>query len=339
MKLREIASFLGGEIKGDAEIEIESVAGIYDVKEGEITFLSDRRLTDECAKSRASCVVVRDFIPEMNKPQVIVGNPYYAFAKLLELFYARPLNPAGISSMAFVSERAVIGKDVTIYPFAYVSDGAVIGDKTAIHPGAFIGEHTIIGDECLIYPNVAIREKITIGKRVIIHPGSVIGSDGFGYVFEGGRHYKIPQVGGVVIGDDVEIGANVTIDRATTGNTIIGNGTKIDNLAQIAHNVRIGDNSIVVAQVGIGGSTEIGNFVAIGGQVGIADHAIIDDGCMIGAQSGIMGHLTKGVYSGSPAIPHRDWLKASAIFAKLPELTKKIRELEDKINKMEGGKQ
>ena len=162
-----------------------------------------------------------------------------------------------------------------------------------------------------------------------------IGSDGFGYVFEEGRHYKIPQVGGVIIEDDVEIGSNVSIDRATTGNTIIGKGTKIDNLVQIAHNVKIGNNSIIIAQVGIGGSAEIGNYVTLAGQVGVSDHAKIESETMIGAQSGVMGHVTKGVYSGTFAIPHRDWLKAHAIFTKLPELNKKIKELEEKIKELE----
>lgn len=335
MKLRELALMLGGEIIGDAEMEIKGVAGISEASEGDITFLSNPKLIRECSESRASCVIVKEEIPEIRKAQIKVSNPYYAFARLLEHFYIKPIKPAGISERAFVSDKARIGKDVSIYPMAYISEGASIGDGTVIYPWVFIGEETSIGDECILYPNVAIRERVKIGNRVIIHAGSVIGSDGFGYVFEGGRHHKIPQVGGVTIGDDVEIGANVTIDRATTGNTIIGSGTKIDNMVQIGHNVRIGENSIVVAQVGIGGSTEIGNFVTIAGQVGIADHAKIDSGCIIGAKSGIMGHLTKGAYSGVPAIPHRDWLKAQAIFAKLPELNKKIRELEEKIKDIE----
>lgn len=336
MKLREVAALVRGELKGDPELEIKGAAGVHDAKEGDVTFLSDRKLTEECLKSRASAVLVRDFMPAVNKPQIVAGNPYYAFAKLLEFFYVKPPAPAGISSRAFVSEGARLGDEVTVHPFAYISEGAVIGEKTVIHQGVFIGENTIVGPECVIYPNVTIREKITIGSRVIIHPGAVIGSDGFGYVQEGGRHYKIPQVGGVVIGDDVEIGANVTIDRATTGKTLIGNGTKIDNLVQIGHNVRIGENSIVVAHTAIGGSTKIGNYVVIGGLVGIADHAEIDDGCMVGSQSGIMGRLSKGVYFGSPAIPHRDWLKSSVLFARLPYLNKKIKELEDKINTMDG---
>ncbi len=335
MKLREIAKLLNGEIIGDPDIVISGVAGISDAAEGDITFLSSAKLIKECSESKAACVIVKDQIPDIKKAQLKVPNPQYAFARLLEYFYVKPLIPSGISDKAYVSDKAQIGKDVSICPLVFISDGVSIGDRTTIYPGVFIGENSSIGDECIIYPNATIREKIKIGSRVIIHPGAVIGSDGFGYVFEKGVHYKIPQVGGIILGDDVEIGANVTIDRATTGNTVIGKGTKIDNLVQIAHNVKIGENSIIVSQVGIAGSAEIGNYVVMGGQVGIADHARIDDGCMIGAQSGVMGHLEKGIYSGSPVIPHRDWLKAISIFAKLPELNKKIKELEDKIETIE----
>jgi UDP-3-O-[3-hydroxymyristoyl] glucosamine N-acyltransferase len=180
-----------------------------------------------------------------------------------------------------------------------------------------------------------LSDSVKIGDNVVIHSGTVIGSDGFGYVFDNGRYHKIPQVGGVIIGDDVEIGSNVSIDRATLGNTVIGKGTKIDNLVQIAHNVTVGNNSVIVAQVGIAGSTEIGDFVTLAGQVGISDHTKIDSGTIIGAQSGMRGHVTKGTYIGSPALPQRDWLKSHALFAKLPALNKKIKELEEKIRELE----
>lgn len=320
---------------GDPETEIRGAAGIHEVKGGEATFLADIKLLKECAGSKASCVIVRDFIPDMGKPQIIAKNPLHAFARLLEHFYIAPYKPTGISSVAFVSPKARIGNNVSILAFVSISDNAAVGDDTVLYPGVFVGEDTVIGEQCILYPNVTIREKVRIGNRVIIHPGSVIGSDGFGYVMEGGRHHKIPQVGGVIIGDDVEIGANVSIDRATTGNTFIGKGTKIDNLVQIAHNVRIGENSIIVSQVGIAGSTEIGSYVVLGGQVGVADHAKIDDGVMVGAQSGVFGHLEKGIHSGSPTIPHRDWLKSVSLFAKLPELHKRIKELEEKIKVLE----
>ncbi len=335
MKLIEIARLVNGEIIGNPDMEISGVSGISDTSEGDITFLSSLKLVRECSESKASCVIVKNEIPEIKKVQLKVANPQYAFARLLEHFYVRPYVPSGISDKAYVSLNAKIGNDVSIMPSAFISGGASIGDKTVIYPGVFLGENSSIGSGCIVYPNVAIRENIKIGNRVIIHPGAVIGSDGFGYVFENGVHNKIPQVGGVVIGDDVEIGANVTIDRATTGNTVIGKGTKIDNLVQIAHNVRIGENSIIVSQVGIAGSTEIGSYVVLGGQVGVADHAKIDDGVMVGAQSGAMGHVKKGIYSGSPMIPHRDWLKSIALFARLPELNKKIKELEDKIEAIE----
>ncbi|HET6513682.1 MAG TPA: UDP-3-O-(3-hydroxymyristoyl)glucosamine N-acyltransferase [Thermodesulfovibrionales bacterium] len=337
MKLSEVTTMLGGELSGNPDGEIHGASGIGEVQEGEITFLADRKLLQECAGSKASCVLVKEFFTELRKPQIRVKNPQYAFAQLLKHFSVSAAIPSGISHLAFVSGNASIGNDVSIHPFSHISDGAVIGEKTVIYPGVFIGNDASIGRECVIYPNVTVRERVRIGNAVIIHSGSVIGSDGFGYVFEEGRHFKILQVGTVVIGDDVEIGANVTIDRATTGLTVIGRGTKIDNLVQIGHNVNIGENSILVAQVGIAGSAEIGNFVILGGQVGVADHAKIDDGSMIGAQSGIMGgHLTKGVYSGSPVMPHREWLRAKALFARLPELNKRIRELEEKLNHLEG---
>lgn len=335
MKLREIAGLIGAELTGSPDIEIKGAAGISDAKDGDITFLATAKLVSECIESKASAVIVKELVPEIKKPQLKVSNPQYAFARLLEHFYVKPFIASGISEGAYVSEKAKIGKDVSVYPLAFVSDSVSIGDRTVIYPGVFIGENSSVGDECIIYPNVTIRENVKIGSRVIIHSGAVIGSDGFGYVMEKGIHYKIPQVGGVIIGDSVEIGANVTIDRATTGNTIIGKGTKIDNLVQIAHNVKVGENSIVVAQVGVAGSTEIGNYVVLGGQVGVADHTKIDDGVMVGAQSGAMGHVKKGIYSGSPMIPHRDWLKSIVIFAKLPELSKRIKELEDMIKNIE----
>ncbi len=335
MKLKELALMLDGEAAGDPETEIRGAAGIHEVKEGEATFLANTRYLRECAESKASCVIVRNLIPDMGKPQIIAKNPLYAFARLLEHFYVAPYKSAGISSAAFVSQKARIGNNVSIHSFVFISDNAVVGDDTVLYPGVFVGEDTVIGKQCLLHPNVTVREKVRIGNRVIIHAGSVVGADGFGYVMEDGRHHKIPQVGGVIIEDDVEIGANVTIDRATTGNTFIGKGTKIDNLVQIAHNVRIGEHSIIVSQVGIAGSTEIGNYVVLGGQVGVADHAKIDDGAMVGAQSGVFGHLEKGIHSGSPTIPHRDWLKSVSLFGKLPELHKKIKELEEKIKVLE----
>jgi UDP-3-O-[3-hydroxymyristoyl] glucosamine N-acyltransferase len=338
VKLREIASLLNGEVIGPPkadDIEITGVSGINSAQEGDITFLlaySYRKYLPGC---RASCVMVKEVIDGLHITQLKVSNPHLAFAKLLGHFYTKPQKPIGISKDAIVSDKATLGKDVSIFPFSYISDDVTIDDRTIIYPYVFVGHNTSIGKDCIIYPNVVLRESVKIGNRVMIHSSSVIGSDGFGYVFEEGRHHKIPQVGGVIIEDDVEIGSNVSVDRATTGNTVIGEGTKIDNLVQIAHNVTIGKNSIIIAQVGIGGSTDIGDFVTLAGQIGITDHAKIESGTMIGAQSGVMGNVSKGVYSGSPIMPHREWLKAQVIFAKLPELHKKIKELEEKLKELE----
>lgn len=338
MKLKDIAKLISGEVVGDEELDITGVAGISDAKEGEITFVSDKKFLRHIKDTNASAVIVEEHIESLGKPQVITKNPYYAFARLLEYFYIKPHPCMGISKNAYVSNTATISEDVTIYPFAYISEGVSIGKGTIIYPNVFVGKNTSIGENCLIYPNVTVRENVFIGNNVIIHAGAVIGSDGFGYVFEGGMHQKIPQVGGVIIEDNVEIGSNVTIDRATIGNTIIGKGTKIDNLVQIGHNVTIGKNVILVAQVGIAGSSTIGDGVILGGQVGVADHTTIEAGTMIGAKGGAMGEMKRNIYSGILPMPHREWLKAMAIFAKLPELNKKIQELEKKLNRRENGR-
>ncbi|MCK7513045.1 MAG: UDP-3-O-(3-hydroxymyristoyl)glucosamine N-acyltransferase [Desulfobacterales bacterium] len=222
---------------------------------------------------------------------------------------------------------------MTVGAFSYIADDVSIGDGTVIYPGVFIGPGTTVGESCVIYPNVTVREGVTIGHRVIIHAGAVIGADGFGFVFDGGKHNKIPQVGGVVIGDDVEIGANTTVDRATTGNTVIGSGTKIDNLVQVGHNVQVGRNVILVAQIGIGGSTEIGDGVMMGGTVGRRRTQCHRAGRHARRKVGNRGdRKERGMMPGRRSCPHRDWLKASAAFAKLPDLVKKVRELETSRN-------
>jgi UDP-3-O-[3-hydroxymyristoyl] glucosamine N-acyltransferase len=335
VKLKELASLLNGEIFGDHDVEITGVSGIHEAQEGDITFVSAKKYVKDLSGCKASCIIVKEHLADIGIPQLMVSNPYFAFAKLLEHFYVKPVTPVGISRDAVVSDTSRIGKNVSVFPYSYISDGVSIGDDSVIYPYVFVGKNTILGKNCIVHPHVTLREGVKIGDRVIIHSGSVVGSDGFGYVFEGGIYHKIPQVGGIIIEDDVEIGSNVSIDRATTGNTVIGKGTKIDNLTQIAHNVKIGANTIIVAQVGIAGSTEIGDYVTLGGQAGVADHTRIESGTMIGAQSGVMGNVTKGAYSGTFAIPHREWLKAQAIFAKLPELYKKIKDLEEKIRGLE----
>ncbi|PKL51720.1 MAG: UDP-3-O-(3-hydroxymyristoyl)glucosamine N-acyltransferase [Nitrospira bacterium HGW-Nitrospira-1] len=337
MKLKDFAGIVKGVIQGNPETEITGVSGIMDANEGDITFVSSAKYLRQAHQSKASCIIVKEPIPDIKTSQLCAPNPYFVFAKAIECFYPESTFEPGISEKAIVSNRALLGKDVSVYAFACLSDNISIGDGTVIMPGVFVGEKTKIGKHCVIHPNVVIREGVIIGDRVVIHSGTVIGSDGYGYTFEKGEHYKIPQVGGVIIEDDVEIGSNVSIDRATLGNTVIGRGTKIDNLVQIAHNVKIGEKSLIMALAGIAGSSEIGSYVTIGGHTAIADHTVIESGTMIAGKSGLFGHVTKGVYSGSPAIPHKDWLRSQALFAKLPEMYKRIIELEVKINKLERG--
>ncbi len=337
MTVKEFADIVQGEIIGDPAEEITGVSGIKEAKEGDITFIASPEYRKYLKGAKAACVIVKEIIPDLALPQIRVNNPLYAFAKAIECFHPKALHPAGVSVQSVVSDAASIGKDVSIYPFVFVAENAVIGEGSVLMPGTFIGAHTKIGRQCILHPNVTVRGGVTLGDRVVVHSGTVIGSDGFGYVFERGEHYKIPQVGGVIIEDDVEIGSNVSIDRATTGNTRIGKGTKIDNLAQIAHNVSIGQKALIVAQVGIAGSTAIGDFVVMGGQSAVADHSTVEAGTMVAAQAGLKGHIAKGVYAGSPAIPHAVWLRAQALYGRLPEMHKRLRELEDKIKRMERG--
>jgi len=338
VKLADIASLVRGEIIGPPEaytIDITGVAGIQEAQDGDITFIAAQKYRKELPTCKASCVLVKEVIPDVNVTQLKVSSPYRAFATLLEHFYVKPKKFSGISDGAIISDKAHIASDVSVFPFSYIADNVTIGSGTVIYPHVFIGENTTIGKQCVIYPNVTVREGVMIGNNVIIHAGSVIGADGFGYVFDEGSYHKIPQVGGIIIEDDVEIGSNVSVDRATLGYTVIGKGTKIDNLVQIAHNVKIGNHSVLVSQVGIAGSTEIGDYVTLAGQVGISDHATVDSGTTIGPQSGIKGHVAKGTYIGSPALPQREWMKAVALFARLPALNKKIKELEEKIRELE----
>lgn len=338
MNITEFAKIVNGEVIGNPEVVLTGVAGLRDAKQGDITFIASSKYLEYLADTKASCVIVKEVIPGLPIPQVKVANPYYGFAKAIECFYPKGSHSRRISAEALVDASASIGDGVSIYPFAVVSAHTLIGDNSVIMPGVFIGENASIGSDCLIYPNVTIREGSTLGNRVIVHSGTVIGSDGFGYVIENGEHYKIPQVGGVIIEDDVEIGSNVSIDRATLGNTLIKQGSKIDNLCHLAHNLTVGERSLILAQAGIAGSTEIGDYVIIGGQVGIADHSVIDSGAIVVGGSVVMkGHVKKGIYSGYPSIPHAKWLRAQALFARLPEMNKRLKELEEKIRRLEDG--
>lgn len=336
MKLKELAQRLGADATGPADVEITGAAGVAEAGPAQITYITGDKYFAALEKTGASAAIVPLDTPDMPLPVLRVKNPRYSFALALGILYGKPYAPRGISDRAVVGRNVEIGKEPSIHPYAVVADGAQIGSRVTLYPGVCVGEGSVIGDECLIYPNVSIREGVTIGSRVIIHSGAVIGSDGFGFVTEGGRHHKIPQVGGVIIEDDVEIGANCTIDRAMLGNTIIRKGTKLDNMIQIAHNVIVGEHCLFAAQVVIGGSATIGNYVVFGGQVAVADHITISDRVMAGGQSGILKDPGPGqVVSGTYAVPIRDWLKMQAVFPKLPELKKQVSELEKQLRELQ----
>lgn len=335
-RLKELAEWVGGVVVGDGDVEITGVAPIEGAREGEITFVANPKYLPKLNDTRASAVIVSKGITSAQKNLICVDNPYLAFAKVLQLFHPRAYEAKGVDPRAWVSPQAKVGRDVTIYPFVYVGDRSEIGDRVILYPGVYVGEDVVIGEDSILYANVSVYARSVIGKRAILHSGVVIGSDGFGFVKEGRRNLKIPQVGIVEIGDDVEVGANTTIDRAAMGKTVIGRGVKIDNLVQVAHNVTIGEDSIIVAQVGISGSTRIGQNVTLGGQVGVAGHLKIGDNVMVGAQSGVAQDLPpNGAYTGSPAIDHREFLRMALSLPKVPGMRKSLSELEKRLARIE----
>ena len=284
--LGELAEKLGAELIGDASLRVSRIAPIEQAGDGDLTFLSDPKKSSHLKETRAAAVIVPKGIKAPGKNLLLVENPYAAFAKSQMLFHPRPRSTGEISPLASIHPEANLGENVSVAPFACIEKGAVIGNGCIIHPHVFVGERSVLGKECILYSGAKVYPACRLGDRVILHSGVVIGSDGFGYAWDGREHLKIPQVGGVVVGNDVEIGANSTVDRGTLGNTVIGEGVKIDNLVQVGHNVKIGNRVILVAQVGIAGSTEIGDGTILAGQVGVAGHIRIGKGVKIAAQSG-----------------------------------------------------
>ncbi|HDD35463.1 MAG TPA: UDP-3-O-(3-hydroxymyristoyl)glucosamine N-acyltransferase [Candidatus Desulfofervidus auxilii] len=334
VKLREITKILQAELIGDGDIEIKGLAPIEKAKAGDITFIANPRYKKYLTQTQASAVIVPLDIKDAPVALIRTKNPYLTYARVAQLFYRWPYQFRGISSGAFIAEGVRLGKNVTIYPFSFIESGTEIGDETIVFTGVYIGPNVKIGKKVIIYPNVSILADCEIGSGVIIHSGAVIGSDGFGFApDEKGNYVKIPQLGRVRIEDDVEIGANTTIDRAALGETVIKKGTKIDNLVQIAHNVEIGENSIIVAQVGIAGSTKIGNRVTLAGQVGVVGHIEIGDGVTIGAKSGVPKSVSAGqtVASGVPAMPYQTYLRTMLLLPRLPEFTSRLKKLEKEL--------
>lgn len=345
ISLDKLAKVVDGKVIGDKSKIIRGAAPFDDATKDDITFIASAKLLKKINETDAGAVIVsRDFGQDVNNI-VCVANPQLAFAMVLHLFHP-PLRPAyfekpsGISLNAHTGNNFVCGKDVLIAPFVVTGDNVRLGDQVILHPNVVLGDNVSIGNNVEIYPNVTILDNCIVGSRVIIHAGTVIGSDGFGFAFDGDKYYKILQTGIVQIDDDVEIGAGNTIDRAAFGKTRICKGVKTDNLVHIAHNVTVGENTVLVAQVGIAGSTSIGKHVALGGQVGVAGHISIGDNVRVGGQSGIAKSIPEGAtVSGTPAMEHRLWLKVHGIKKQLPDLKNKLFEMEKRLNKIEKKKE
>lgn len=327
-KLKDLAKLVKGEVSGNAEISISGVSPIETAVEGDLTFVLEAGNLKAAEASKATALVApRRTRP--TKPAILVGNPRLALAQVLSLFMKKRTVRKGVHKTAVIREGVKLGKDVSVGPFVTIEEGVRVGARTTIHPGAFIGEGSEVGEDCVIRPNVVIYEGVKIGNRVVLNAGVVVGVDGFGFAQEDGRHAKIPQVGGVVIEDDVEIYANSTIARATMNNTVIGRGTKIDCLCQIAHNVTVGEDCAITAMVGLAGSSSVGNRVFVGGKASLSNKVSVGDNSLIMGKAGVTKNFpANSVISGFPARDHKKDLEAQALTYRLPELFRKVAELE-----------
>ncbi len=326
--LRELAELIGGTVVGDDSVEITRLAKIEAAGPGEITFLGNPKYLPYLKECRASAVIVPPGVDAEGKNLLVCDNPYLAIAKLQTHFYVRRPEPLGVLPGAVVHPEAKLAEGVTVHPGCVIGAGAKVGSGTILSPGVVLYAGVEVGQDCTLHANAVVREGCRLGDRVVLQPGVVIGADGFGYAPDGDAYYPIPQVGIVVLEDDVEIGANSCVDRAATGETRIGRGTKVDNLVQIAHNAVLGEHCIIVSQTGIAGSTRIGRRCTFGGQSGVIGHLKIGDNTTIASRGGVMGdYAGGGVISGTPAIPHGEWLKAAKIFEKLPEMRREISRL------------
>jgi len=345
--LSELANHVGGKVIGDGNVVIHKVAPIGEAVAGDITFLANPRYQKYLSDCQASAVIVG---PETTSRMgdcsaslsfLEAPNPYVAFAKVLQLFHPAQQFDGAVSPAAHIDDTAVVAEGVTIFPNVFVGHETKIGAGSVLLPGVYLGAEVQVGSGCVLHANVVVREGCRIGDRVILHAGVVVGSDGFGYAGGGATRIKIPQIGIVVIEDDVEIGANTTIDRATLGKTVVGRGAKIDNLVQIAHNVVIGEHCVVAAQAGVAGSTKLGKNVTLAGQVGVVNHIEIGDGAMIGPQSGVPKSVAPGAVlsSGVAAAPHHEWLKVMTLLPQLPSLWSSVRRLEKEVARLLKGRE
>ncbi len=336
--LQDLATLVGGTVKGNGRVEITGFRPITEAGPGHITFVEDAKHARLLAGCQASAAVVGPDVEAGELPVISVAKPLAAFTRIAEhILGVRPPPVTGIHSQAAVSKSAQIGGEPSIGPFAVVGDNTVVGARCRIMSGAVIGDGCRLGNDVVIHPNVVLYPNTVVGNRVIIHAGAVIGSDGFGYRTEGGRHVKVAQLGYVEIGDDVEIGAGTTVDRGTFHVTRIGEGTKIDNLAQIAHNVQIGRHNLIVSQVGIAGSSKTGDYVVIAGQVGVKDHVTIGERAIVGGMAGVMRDIPAGEHwVGIPATPEREQFRMQVNLHKIPELREQLHALAKRVDELEG---
>jgi len=333
IRLAEIAGMVGGTVEGDETIEITGLAKIEEAGPGFLTFIANPKYEKFIQQTKASAVIVSKDFPAAGRTLLRCEDPYFAFMQLVSHFYGvAPSLIPGIHPTAVIGKGVKLGDGVAIAAHAVIGANCSIGAGAKIYPGVVLADEVTVGSDSILYANVCVREGCRIGDRVIIHMGAVVGSDGFGFAFHDGRFHKIPQIGIVIIEDDVEIGANTTIDRATLGATVIRRGAKLDNLVQVAHNVEIGEHTVMAAQCGISGSTKVGKYVRMGGQVGLAGHMAVGDGATIGAQSGLDKDVPAGeFYFGYPARPARMVMREMAALSRLPELLKRVRKLEETI--------
>ncbi|NKB81648.1 MAG: UDP-3-O-(3-hydroxymyristoyl)glucosamine N-acyltransferase [Nitrospirales bacterium] len=334
--LHELAKAIHGEVKGSSDTTVTGVARLEEAGPQDLAYIAHDRMLESAKQSSAGALVVTHYVPSLPHPQLVTPHPHYAFTCLIQKFFMKPQQRTGITQNPVQGDQVYIGPDASIGPFVTIGNRTTIGARVTIHPFVALGNDVTIGDDCILYPHVTILDDCLIGSQVIIHSGTIIGSDGFGYIQHEGRHHKIPQLGHVVIEDDVELGANVTIDRATFGATLIKRGTKIDNLVHIAHNVTIGEDCILTAQVGIAGSTTVGQHVMIAGQAGVTDHVTIGERVAITARAVVTKSVKPDrIVSGHPAMEHNQWRKTQVLLRRLPELYQHVLELENRIKQLE----
>jgi UDP-3-O-[3-hydroxymyristoyl] glucosamine N-acyltransferase len=319
--LQQLAEHVGGHVTGDPRTEITGVQPFESAGPGDLTLAGEKKYHEQLEATRATAVIVCLDVESRHKPLLQVEEPKVAFARLLALFHVKSFVPKGISPLAYIGEGCQIAEEVTIHPFVYVGDKVSVAEEVTLFPGVFVGDGCTIGKGCLLYPQVTLYGHVCLGANVILHSGTVIGADGFGYVCDGREQIKIPQTGRVVIGDDVEIGANSCVDRATFGSTVLDRGVKLDNHVHIGHNCKIGENTVIVAQVGVSGSVEIGKNCVLAGQSGVIDHIKIGDEVTVMVKSAVTKNIpSHSVISGQPAMDHRQSMKIQALTRRLPEL-------------------